>query len=88
MCLWKAFNIDTDPPAASEIPRKFSIRACPQTDIWESPPSNRAFNAPILYQSMQLVEFKRARVTLAGDFQDTYSQGGLIIIIHPRNGDT
>ena len=88
MCLWKAVNIDTDPPAASEIPRKFSIRASPQTDIWESPISKRAFNAPILYQSMPLAKFKRARVTIASDFQDTYSQGGLIIILHPRNGDT
>ena len=60
-------------------PREFSLAADPGTDIWRKPPLTVSFNAPILYTTIQLSNFKRARVTVRGDWKTLFDQGGLCL---------
>lgn len=73
-------------PAPSELPTDFTISAKAETDLWEKPPSTHSFNCPILYQSIQLSSFKKARVAVSADWKDLYDQGGLCIIINKTDG--
>jgi len=63
------------------LPDKFSIIAQPGTDIWSEPPSHIVFNAPILYQSISLSTFRKARVTVSSEWNTLYDQGGLILVL-------
>lgn len=66
---------------AKSFPANFSIKAPPSTDVWAKPPSTYRFNAPILYESLPLKSFKRARVSIVAEWKVLYDQGGLIFVI-------
>ena len=72
--------------APSELPTDFTISAKAETDLWEKPPSTHSFNCPILYQSIQLSSFKKARVAVSADWKEQYDQGGLCVIINKKDG--
>ncbi|KAJ5745689.1 hypothetical protein N7520_010871 [Penicillium odoratum] len=73
-------------PGTEAPPPEFSLTAHPATDIWSKPPSTNAFNAPILYQSVPLQSFKRARVAVNAQWTQKYDQGGLVIILNKADG--
>ncbi|KAL1991219.1 hypothetical protein VTN49DRAFT_5723 [Thermomyces lanuginosus] len=74
-------NTDQPVPPDEAINVDFSIKASPSTDIWEKPPSTHRFNAPILYRSIPLSSFKRARVSVTAPWKERYDQGGLILVL-------
>ena len=76
-----------DSPPPSPLPSTFTLTARPDTDIWRKPPSTFSFNAPILYQTLKLSEFKRARVTVNGPWKALYDQGGLCLYMPSANGE-
>ncbi|KKK18581.1 hypothetical protein AOCH_006989 [Aspergillus ochraceoroseus] len=65
---------------------KVSDKCPPSTDIWSKPPSTERFNAPILYRSVPLASFKRARVAFSACWRHQYDQGGLILVINHADG--
>ncbi|KAF3403649.1 Uncharacterized protein F1880_009621 [Penicillium rolfsii] len=67
-------------------PPEFTISAPSSTDVWAKPPSTIRFSAPILYQSMPLQSFKRARVSINAQWKYLYDQGGLIIVLRKADG--
>lgn len=73
-------------PGSGTPPAEFSISAPPSCDVWAKPPSTVSFNAPILYQSVQLDAFKRARVAFNANWQHKYDQGGLILVLNGADG--
>ncbi|KAL4754457.1 hypothetical protein BDW72DRAFT_127600 [Aspergillus terricola var. indicus] len=74
-------------PDDEVLPAEFTVRAPPETDIWAKPPSTERFNAPILYKSIPLDTFKRARVAFSANWSQKYDQGGLIIVLNKHSGD-
>lgn len=66
---------------AKDLPASFSIKAPPSSDVWAKPPATYRFNAPILYESLPLKSFKRARVSIVAEWKVLYDQGGLIFVI-------
>ncbi|KAH8696082.1 hypothetical protein BGW36DRAFT_297085 [Talaromyces proteolyticus] len=80
-------NSSQSVPGEIELAVSFTIKADPSTDVWEKPPSTRSFNAPILYRSMPLRAFKRARVSVMAAWETLYDQGGLILVIHQTDGE-
>lgn len=74
-------------PAPNELPTDFTVTAAAKTDLWDKPPSTHSFNCPVLYQSIKLSSFKKARVAVSAEWKELYDQGGLcIIIINKENG--
>ncbi len=73
-------------PAPSELPNDFTVSAKAKTDLWEKPPSTHSFNCPILYQTIKLSSFKKARVAVTAEWKELYDQGGLCIIINNADG--
>ncbi|KAF9883201.1 hypothetical protein FE257_003858 [Aspergillus nanangensis] len=73
-------------PGDGVLPALFTIKASPGTDVWSKPPSTESFNAPILYRSIPLQSFKRARVAFDACWKDLYDQGGLIMVLHGADG--
>jgi hypothetical protein len=73
-------------PSDESIPVSFSVMAGPDTDVWDKPPATSRFNAPILYRSIPLKSFKRARVSITAQWTTLYEQGGLILVLHNANG--
>jgi regulation of enolase protein 1 (concanavalin A-like superfamily) len=67
-------------------PPEFAITTPASTDIWSKPPSTTRFSAPILYQSMPLTSFKRARVAINAPWKHLYDQGGLILVLRHADG--
>ena len=57
--------------APNSPPREFALAAGPGTDIWKKPPITLSFNAPLLYTTLPLSQFKRGRVTVRGDWEDS-----------------
>lgn len=41
----------------------------------------KTFNAPIIYKSLKLQSFQRARVTISAEWSKLYDQGGLVFIL-------
>ncbi|CBF79470.1 hypothetical protein AN7484.2 [Aspergillus nidulans FGSC A4] len=74
-------------PEDEVLPAEFTVKAPPETDIWAKPPSTERFNAPILYKSIPLDTFKRARVAFSANWSQKYDQGGLIIVLNGNSGD-
>lgn len=70
------------PPATST---SFTLSPDPSfpTDIWRKPgpPVVKTFNAPVIYKSVKLQSFQRARVTVSADWSKLYDQGGLVFIL-------
>ncbi|KAL3476239.1 hypothetical protein BJX99DRAFT_143660 [Aspergillus californicus] len=82
-----AFSNSTDKvPGDGVLPVEFTIKASPSTDVWAKPPSTERFNAPILYKSIPLNTFKRARVAISADWSQQYDQGGLILVLNGADG--
>ncbi|KAI9369532.1 hypothetical protein BJX61DRAFT_144458 [Aspergillus egyptiacus] len=73
-------------PGQGALPAEFTIKAPPSTDVWAKPPSTESFNAPILYKSIPLNGFKRARVAFSANWSQKYDQGGLIFVLNGANG--
>ncbi|KAL4917492.1 hypothetical protein BDW62DRAFT_211184 [Aspergillus aurantiobrunneus] len=73
-------------PGDRALPAEFTIKAPTSTDVWAKPPSTERFNAPILYKSMPLDKFKRARVAFSANWSQKYDQGGLIVVLNVPNG--
>lgn len=79
-------NSKEDVPGDGALPAEFSIKAHPSTDIWSKPPDTQSFTAPILYQPVSLQSFKRARVAFNAQWKHKYDQGGLVIVLHNKDG--
>lgn len=79
-------NSDDPVPGDGHLPAQFTIRTSPDTDVWSKPPSTERFNAPILYRSIQLQSFKRARVAFNAPWQQLYDQGGIILVLNGADG--
>ncbi|CZT09979.1 uncharacterized protein RAG0_14583 [Rhynchosporium agropyri] len=87
-----SLNLTTPSPRTTS----FSLSPDPSyaTDIWRKPTnpiSNPTdpiftFNAPIIYKSIPLSKFKRARVTFEATYQTLFDQGGLILVLPSENG--
>jgi regulation of enolase protein 1 (concanavalin A-like superfamily) len=58
----------------------FTLHAPAPTDIWRKPPSHDVLNAPIIYKSLPISKFKRARITAIGEWKTLYDQGGLVLV--------
>ncbi|EPS26242.1 hypothetical protein POX_c04707 [Penicillium oxalicum] len=87
MTQYKFINSDAEVPGeGGSIPPFFSITTPPSTDVWEKPPSTSRFSAPILYQSMPLESFRRARVAINAQWKHLYDQGGLILVLRKSDG--
>ena len=71
----------SQPALPSPLPSHFTLKAPPGTDIWRKPPSTATFNAPLLYRSLKLSSFRRARVTVSADWKTLYDQGGLCLAL-------
>ena len=83
---FKFANSNAKVPGDGTPPPEFTIDAPASTDIWAKPPSTTRFSAPILYQSMPLKSFKRARVAFNALWEKNYDQGGLVIVLNAANG--
>ncbi|KAJ5195253.1 uncharacterized protein N7498_008691 [Penicillium cinerascens] len=79
-------NSKEDVPGGEILPAEFSIKAHPSTDIWSKPPDTQSFTAPILYQPVPLQSFKRVRVAFNAQWKHKYDQGGLVIVLHKKDG--
>jgi uncharacterized protein len=80
---YQAIHLAHDIP---DLSKPFDITCSPKTDVWEKPPSTHSFNAPIIYQTTTVGQFKRARITVTADWKDKYDQGGLALIVNPDSG--
>ena len=67
-------------------PHPKSSKAHPATDVWAKPRNTFSFNAPILYQTVPLQSFRRARVAFNAQWTQQYDQGGLIIVLNNVDG--
>lgn len=81
------FNSSQPVPGNGNPPAEFTLSAPPSTDIWAKPPSTSRFSAPILYRSIPLTSFKRARVAFNAQWKSQYDQGGLILVINGADGN-
>lgn len=80
---WKSINYDQPIP---DLKQPFSI-ICPKgTDIYDKPPSTHRFDAPVIYTSTTVGNFKSATVTIKADWQYKYDQGGFCIIVNLKDG--
>ena len=87
MSQFQLVNSSDSVPGNGPPPPEFTLNAKPSTDVWSKPPSTHNFNAPILYQSVPLQSFRRARAAFNALWQQQYDQGGLIIVLHTANGN-
>jgi uncharacterized protein len=80
---YQAIHLAHDIP---DLSKPFDITCSPQTDVWDKPPSTHSFNAPIIYQTTTVGQFRRARVTVSADWKDKYDQGGLALVVNSDAG--
>ncbi|KFY35915.1 hypothetical protein V494_05499 [Pseudogymnoascus sp. VKM F-4513 (FW-928)] len=78
---FKSAYFDGATPSPSS--NSFTISPDYPTDIWSKPgpPEVTTFNAPIIYKTIPLSKFQRARVTVTADWGTLYDQGGLVFIL-------
>ncbi|KAJ5762142.1 uncharacterized protein N7511_005524 [Penicillium nucicola] len=86
MSQFKFVNSNDPVPGDGTPPAQFIINAPASTDIWDKPPSTSRFSAPVLYQSIPLKSFKRARVAFNALWEKQYDQAGLILVLNTVNG--
>ncbi|KAE8554770.1 hypothetical protein TMatcc_005694 [Talaromyces marneffei ATCC 18224] len=84
---YQFLNSSQPVPYARDLPTTFSIRAPPSSDVWAKPPATHRFNAPILYKTLPLRSFQRARVSVVAEWKVLYDQGGLIIVINGQKDE-
>lgn len=79
-------NYDGEVPGP--LTTSFELKTKAITDLWRKPgpPEVSTANAPILYKSIKLSTFKRARITVFAPWVTQYDQGGLVFLL-PKNGD-
>lgn len=85
---YQFINSSQPVPDAKDLPISFSIGASPSTDVWAKPPATHRFNAPILYKTLPLKSFKRARVSIVAEWKVLYDQGGLIVVINGKGDES
>ncbi|KAL4789287.1 hypothetical protein BDV19DRAFT_395192 [Aspergillus venezuelensis] len=83
---WKLLHSASAPPITSELFDGFTISAPLGTDLWETSTRPPVFNCPMIYKSMPLSSFRRARVTVTADIKSPYAQGGLAFMLHRKDG--
>ncbi|KAI9742616.1 MAG: hypothetical protein M1818_003757 [Claussenomyces sp. TS43310] len=66
----------------------FTLHVPAPTDIWRKPPGLDVLDAPIIYQSVPVSTFQRARVTVTGDWKTAYDQGGLVLVFPEKKSGT
>ncbi|KAJ3502374.1 hypothetical protein NLJ89_g8918 [Agrocybe chaxingu] len=73
---------------ATNLPTKMSfpplsIKAPPKTDLWRKPPHTDIDNAPtiLISEPIDLRKFHSAKVTVSGEWNTLYDQGGLALFI-------
>lgn len=86
MSQFKLINSNDPVPGDGGLPSEFTLKTKPETDIWAKPPSTISFSAPVLYQSVPLQSFKRARVSFNAKWTLNYDQGGLIFVLQYADG--
>ncbi|KAL4959272.1 DUF1349 domain-containing protein [Aspergillus stella-maris] len=74
------------PPSTSELSDGFTITAPLGTDLWETSTAPPVFNCPMIYKSMPLSSFRRARVTVTANIKTLYAQGGLAFMLRRTDG--
>jgi len=60
----------------------FTLRTAAVTDLWRKPQEVEVYNAPSLVKTIQIEEFKSARVTIGAEWVRLYDQGGLVLYFH------
>ncbi|KAJ3502504.1 hypothetical protein NLJ89_g8858 [Agrocybe chaxingu] len=72
----------------TNLPSKISfppltINAPPKTDLWRKPPHVDVDNIPTIFlpEPIDLNKFRSANVTVSGDWNTLYDQGGLVLYI-------
>ena len=85
---FKYANIPSHSPPERSIEGKFTLRASAPTDIWRKPPNLDVFNAPIIYKSLLISDFKSARISATGDWKTLYDQGGMVLVLPPSKSGT
>jgi regulation of enolase protein 1 (concanavalin A-like superfamily) len=84
----KYANCDPSTPPQQLGPNStFTLIAKSDTDIWRKPPSTDVFNAPIIYKSLPISSFRRARITVSANWTTLYDQGGLLFVIPGKSDD-
>jgi uncharacterized protein len=63
----------------------FHITATPGTDIYRTPTHPNDFSAPVLHATFAPESFRRARVSLFAEWKQTYDQGGLCLVLIPKD---
>ncbi|KAJ5214855.1 hypothetical protein N7468_010534 [Penicillium chermesinum] len=86
MSQFKLINSDDPVPGNGTLPSEFVLKTKAETDIWAKPPSTTPFSAPVLYQTVALDSFKRARVSFNAEWTLNYDQGGLIFVLQYVDG--
>ncbi|KAH8702568.1 hypothetical protein BGW36DRAFT_373098 [Talaromyces proteolyticus] len=76
-----SFQYLNTPPIIPSPEGVFSFSVPAKTDIWRKPPTLDVFSAPVAYRKIPIQQFRRARVTVSGDWRTLYDQGGLVIIL-------
>lgn len=78
---WKVINSPSPVLTPTELSHGFTIQAPSSSDLWQTP-TGPVFTYPMIYQSIPLRSFHRARVTITADLKELYGQGGLALIIY------
>jgi regulation of enolase protein 1 (concanavalin A-like superfamily) len=80
---FNTLNTPTSSPPATSTSFALAPDPSSPTDIWRKPgpPPVKTFNAPIIYKSLNLQSFQRARVTVSAAWSKLYDQGGLVLIL-------
>ncbi|CAA7261053.1 unnamed protein product [Cyclocybe aegerita] len=72
----------TNVPTQISFP-PLTINAPPKTDLWRKPPHIDVDNIPTIFlpKSIDLNKFRSANVTVSGEWNTLYDQGGLVLYI-------
>jgi regulation of enolase protein 1 (concanavalin A-like superfamily) len=74
------------PAAGVAIPdtsKTFTLTTTAPTDIWRKPPTHDVFNAPLLYRSLPIRQFRSISVIVSAAWATLYDQGGLVLVVDP-----
>ena len=78
-----ANQISSDLPTIMTYDQPITIHAKPETNLWRKPPFPEINNAPTLLipTPINIHRFKSVRVTVSGNWNTSYDQGGLVLFI-------
>lgn len=76
-------QISDNIPTTMTYDQPLIIHAPPKTDLWRKPPNTDVDNAPTILIStpIDIHKFHSARVTVTGNWNTLYDQGGLVLFI-------